>query len=125
MTGRTKGILIGVFVLIVPAVLMLVINVYMHVLHPELLARGTTATITARDESPDRLVFHFTVDDPKAVSVIKRMKGDDLSYTVTSKEDDFKDWQGLNVGSRFCITYTDAEIQNFVAKCAAAKPQPQ
>ena len=120
MQTRTKGIAIGLFVLFVPAIVVIYINYYMRVLHPELLARGTTAVLTAREENPDGFIFRYTVDDPKAATVIQRLKPD-LTFEIRKVEQDARDWQQLKVGDRFCITYTDLEVQNYVAKCAAAK----
>src|SRR5215471_15529216 len=104
MKARTKGILVGLFVLIVPAIFVLYINYYMMVRHPELLARGTTATVTARDDSQDKFVFHYQVDDPKAAGVIKKLSNntEDLTYEV-KRTDENKDWNDLKVGNRFCI----------------------
>ena len=122
MQARTKGIAVGLFILLVPALIVLYINYYMRVRHPELLARGTTAVLTAREEKPDGFVFHYQVDDPKAATIIQRLNNtQDLTFEIRKIEFDAKDWQQLKVGDRFCITYTDLQIQNYVAKCAAAK----
>jgi hypothetical protein len=122
MRARTKGLAIGLFVLLVPGLIVIYINYYMLVRHPELLARGTTAVLTAREESSDGFVFHFQVDDPKASPVIQRLSPNhELRFEIRKTEYDAKDWQQLKVGDRFCITYTDLQIQNYVAKCAAAK----
>ena len=122
MRTRTKGILVGLFILIVPALIVLYINYYMRVRHPELLARGTTAVLTAREDNPNSFVFHFQVDDPKAAPIIQRLStNQELRFEIRKVEYDAKDWQQLKVGDRFCITYNDLQIQNYVAKCAAAK----
>jgi len=122
MQTRTKGIALGLFVLFVPAIVVIYINYYMRVLHPEQLARGTTAVLTAREENPDGFVFRYTVDDPKAAAVIQRLsKTPELTFEIKKVEYDARDWRQLKVGDRFCITYTDLQVQNYVAKCAAAK----
>ena len=86
------------------------------------MARGTTAILTKREENSDGFTLHYKVDDPKALPIIKKLnKTDDFSFEIRKVEYDAKDWQKLDIGDQFCIVYTDLEIQNFVAKCAAAK----
>ena len=114
MQGRVKGILVGLFVLFVPALAVLYVNYYMKVLHPERLARGTTATVITREEMPDGFAIHYKVDDAKAAPVFKRIyKTDDTTYQVKNADTDSKDWQQLKPGDRFCIVYTESGDPEF------------
>src|SRR5258708_1251844 len=113
MRAGTKGIFIGLFVLLVPALIVVYINYYMRVLHPEKLAKGTTAILTQRDETPDGFVLHYQVDDPNTAPTIKRLsKTDNPTFEIRKTEEDARDWQQLQIGSRFCIVYSEVEIQN-------------
>src|SRR4051812_45644268 len=104
MRTRTKGIAVGLFILLVPALIVLYINYYMRVSHPELLARGTTAVLTAREENPNSFIFRYQVEDPKAAPIIQRLSpNQDLKFEIRKVEYDAKDWQQLKVGDRFCI----------------------